>query len=227
MSGAVRFVVAAAIVALFGGFLLSGVLTTQPSDEAVPAAVTASPLPTTTDDLLSGMVTEEVEPGVLRIVNDGYRDLWHRDKGFEYGRSDAVIVGATGAVWRITPDHRLFRLGEEAEWSYRPRRTGGGRASATPRRVPMAGSGPSRWEASACSMVGRGTTDGMCCDPWAVAVGGDGTVWALGDEGLMWTLPGGEGFATSDWADVYDGEALGLAVTDDGEAWLLGISHGG
>ncbi len=52
------------------------------------------------------------------------------------------------------------------------------------------------------------TDGGMRCDPWAVAVGGDGTVWALGDEGLMWTLPGGEGFATSDWADVYDGEAL-------------------
>ncbi len=45
--------------------------------------MTASPSPMTTDELLSGMVTEEVEPGVLRIVNDGYRDLWHRDMGFE------------------------------------------------------------------------------------------------------------------------------------------------
>ena len=30
----------------------------------------------------------------------------------------------------------------------------------------------------------------------------------------------------SEWAEVYDGEALELAATDDGEAWLLGISDG-
>ena len=37
MFSATKFVVAGAIVALFGGFLLAGVLT-QPSDESVPAA---------------------------------------------------------------------------------------------------------------------------------------------------------------------------------------------
>ena len=37
MFSATKFVVAGAIVALFGGFLLSGVLTQQPSDEQLPA----------------------------------------------------------------------------------------------------------------------------------------------------------------------------------------------
>ena len=29
----------------------------------------------TTEELLSGVVTKEVEPGVFRVVNDGVRDL--------------------------------------------------------------------------------------------------------------------------------------------------------
>ena len=36
----------------------------------------------TTDELLSGMVTEEVEPGVLRVVNDGVRDLSYPEAAF-------------------------------------------------------------------------------------------------------------------------------------------------
>ena len=99
-----------------GVAVISGVLVMA---SAIGVAALDASDPTTTDELLSGMVIEEVEPGVLRIVNDGYRDLWHRDnKGLEDGQSDAVSVGATGAVWRITPDHRLFRLGGEAEWTY-------------------------------------------------------------------------------------------------------------
>ena len=43
MSSVVEFIAAAAIVALFGGFLLAGVLTTQPSEEPVPAAASGGP----------------------------------------------------------------------------------------------------------------------------------------------------------------------------------------
>ena len=46
---ALRFVAAAAIVALFGGFLLAGVLSTQPDGEAPPAAVAESPAPKATE----------------------------------------------------------------------------------------------------------------------------------------------------------------------------------
>ena len=45
MFSAVKFVAAAAIVALFGGFLLAGILTTQQDGEVLPAAVTESPSP--------------------------------------------------------------------------------------------------------------------------------------------------------------------------------------
>jgi hypothetical protein len=46
MFSATKFVVAGAIVALFGGFLLAGVLTPQRSDERVPAAASPSSTPT-------------------------------------------------------------------------------------------------------------------------------------------------------------------------------------
>ncbi len=53
MFAALKFIAAAAIVALFGGFLLAGVLTTPQGDEMAPAAVTDSPSPVTaTSELL-------------------------------------------------------------------------------------------------------------------------------------------------------------------------------
>jgi hypothetical protein len=75
----------------------------------VPAAVTESPSPMTSEELLSGMVTEEVEPGIYRVINDGVRDLMVADR---------IVVGDDGSVW-ATRDHEgpygrgLFRLGDE------------------------------------------------------------------------------------------------------------------
>ncbi len=223
---ALKFVVAASIVALFGGFLLMGILTAQPRDDAAPAAVTESPSLMTTDDLLSGMVTEEVEPGVFRIVNDGYRDLAHPEWALPAYSSllhDAVIVGGARAVWRVAPHRPLLRLGEAEEWSYDPDLLESG-------QVAAAGPDGRLWTVSSEGRLrvfdsGSWTDEhGIASDVGAVAVGGDGTVWALGDRGLMWTFAGGD-WESSDWADVYDGEAIELAATDDGEAWLLGISH--
>jgi len=79
MFSATKFVVAGAIVALFGGFLLSGILT-QPSKEPLPpaaASASSSPEADTSEqsvrsDLLPGvdLVTEEVEPGVFQVLSD-------------------------------------------------------------------------------------------------------------------------------------------------------------
>jgi len=118
MFSATKFVVAGAIVALFGGFLLSGVLTQQPSDEPLPPAAesalatteaepsdaaTSGPEPTTEEqaadttspDLLPGvdLVTEEVEPGVYRVVSDGVRELeWPATQ------DTSLIAGLDGSV---------------------------------------------------------------------------------------------------------------------------------
>jgi|GEM_PF-2354849 len=50
MFSAVKFIAAAVIVALFGGFLLAGILTTPQGDELAPAAVTESPSPMATEE---------------------------------------------------------------------------------------------------------------------------------------------------------------------------------
>ena len=92
MVSALKFIVAAAIVALFGGLLLITITPVPRSDEMAPAAVTASPSPMTTDELLSGMVTEEVEPGVFRVDHDGVRDLASADY-------ESVFVGQDGSIW--------------------------------------------------------------------------------------------------------------------------------
>ena len=144
MLTATKFVVAGAVVALFGGYLLSGVLT-QPNDEPLPpaaASASASSSPGATNapeqsvrsDLLAGvdLVTEEVEPGVYRVLGDGVRDLTRTfgredDRaGWALGRSPDVltgqiVAGLDGSVWLTWPDG-LFRLGQDATHAwYRPK----------------------------------------------------------------------------------------------------------
>ena len=120
MFSALKLIAAGVIVALFGGFLLAGVLTSQQSDEVLPAAVSASPTteatseptkaPTTSvrTDILPGvaLTVEEVEPGVLRVVSDGVRDTTSKD-------NMGVEVGRDSAVWLIQREH-FSRLGTEA-----------------------------------------------------------------------------------------------------------------
>ena len=117
MFSATKLLVAGAIVALFGGFLLTGILTMPQEEEAAPAAVTASPTaqsepdevteppdpqpsPMTTEELLSGMVTEEVEPGVYRVVHDGVRDLTpYLTSMMQTVASPGILAGDDGSVW--------------------------------------------------------------------------------------------------------------------------------
>ena len=73
-------------------------------DEVAPAAVTESPSPMTTEELLSGMVTEEVEPGVFRVVNDGVRDLSYPVGGW----------GDPGFMVDVTPDGSVWLSGDAA-----------------------------------------------------------------------------------------------------------------
>ena len=120
MFSATKFLVAGAIVALFGGVLLTGVLRQQPSDESLPpAAVSASALlsPEATSDpapdqsvrsdVLPGvdLQVEQVQPGVYRVLSDGSRSV--------QGRS--VVVSSTGDVWLLrgsSGNWNIVRLGD-------------------------------------------------------------------------------------------------------------------
>ena len=53
------------------------------------------------------MVTEEIEPGVFRVVNDGVRDLANAN-------NTDIVAGLDGGIWLLRP-RRFFRLGDD-EW---------------------------------------------------------------------------------------------------------------
>lgn len=226
---ATKFVVAASIVALFGGLLLAGVMT-EPIEKAVPAL---SPSPATTPDRLrampspsAGLVTEPVAPGVVRVLSDGAgHDL------ASLGVDD-IAVGADGAVW-MTASSGLFRLGQPGMAPVR--------GDPSYRNLTVANDGtvwagvgdPSsydgeRWSSSP-GYVAR----------WAVRP--DGTVWGVRPDANYFSEEGREppGFVLSRIEDgrwttvdlvgwprraIGDGSAPygpGLVATADGSLWLI------
>ncbi len=216
MFSALKFIAAAVIVALFGGFLLAGVLTTPQGNDMAPAAVTESPAPTMTDELLSGMVTEEVEPGVLHILNDGVRDLAHLAR--ESRRQDLVMVDGAGAVWYIVGDERYFRLGAEEEWPI-------GQGTDL-RLMDIVDGRLVTGSDDLTDLLGpRSATPevlGLDGGVSAIEVQADGTLWLLRDGGSLVRVSLGGIAEAFSWKDVHDGLVGGLAVTPDGDAWLMG-----
>ena len=119
MLSALKFIAAGVIVALFGGFLLAGVLTTPQGDEVAPAAVTDSPEravtseptevpdPSVRTDILPGvaLTVEEVEPSVFRVVDDGVRDLTSVD-------AEDIAAGYDGGI-RLLREDDFIRLGSD------------------------------------------------------------------------------------------------------------------
>jgi hypothetical protein len=68
------------------------------------------PFPEQRPALLDGMVTEEVDPGVFRVVNDGVRDLSPTD-------AVDVVAGYDGGIWLLR-EQGFLRLGSDGvhEW---------------------------------------------------------------------------------------------------------------
>ena len=121
---ALKFIAASVIVALFGGFLMVGVFTTQQGDEVSPAAPSASLAPTGIDILTpsSGATTELVADGdgVLwalevpgRLVRfDPDTDtttMWTIADDVAFGQVASIAPSPRGGVWLAGPDAvRLF-----------------------------------------------------------------------------------------------------------------------
>ena len=97
MFSALKFMAAAAIVALFGGFLLAGILTTQ-QEESAPAAVTESPSPTANE-------APAFPTGTFVEADSGYSPrLIFRDDG-TFQRS---IIGTHSADGTYSVDGDLY-----------------------------------------------------------------------------------------------------------------------
>ena len=240
MFSALKFITAGVIVALFGGFLLAGILTTEQEGEVLPAAVTQSPPPMTTEELLSGMVTEEVEPGVVRVLNDGVRDLSSSDTGYP---GHSVDVTPDGSVWLSGPD-AMYRLGDEVMFRG---------ADPWPPYKELAPDG-SLWafgevvdfNDAIFSFDGEGWTERATKTDdtlhfGALAVGPDGTVWVAASDqdkycpdtesadcngtDLLRLEDDGSLTVIDDWGVLYAGDVAydELAVSPDGDVWLVGM----
>jgi hypothetical protein len=202
------------------------------------------PLPKQLPALLEGMVTEEVEPGVLRVVNDGVRDL-SQPAGAYSGFT--VDVAPDGSVWLSSIDGRqeLFRLGDEPVFEFPSP------LSRWPPYLEVAPDG-SLWGIGAVpgnregifSFDAEGWTMRAIANDFAaaLAIGSDGTAWVVGNNAsldcpdvqgdcshtvLMRLEDDGSLTAVEDWADVYAGDvsAYEVAVSPDGDVWLIGAGR--
>ena len=202
MFSAVKFITAAAIVALFGGFLLAGVLTTPQEGEVLPAAVTESPEPEATTapkeptlppdpsvrtDILPGvaLTVEEVEPGVLWVVNDGKSDFaFPVDPEVPYD----IVAGHDGGIYVLEPGH-YARLGE-----------GGGSAGGH-----------------------KGFDWNFVTVPSDVEVAPDGTIWAAFG-GRLYSTRWGSGYETRHLPTTGPEP---IEVTSDGTVWAVWLDDSG
>jgi len=244
MFSATKFVVAGVIVALFGGFLLSGVLT-QPSEEQLPAvgaSASAEAEPSeaattesesspddTTTDLLPGvdLVTEEVEEGVYRVLSDGAgHDLVAEPPAL-------VTVAPDGSIWLVRtsdddPEPRpvagvdaLYRLGQAGKHPFESSREWWSDLAVDTDGVAWVTIGAD---------LGKGATLGTFdASTWASPTWPDGSAGVAGIEatadGAVWvTQPVDDGPGPR-VARIIDGEWTVLPALDDPA--LAGSYHGG
>ena len=197
--------------------------------------------PTTTGELLEGMVTEEVETGVHRVLDDGVRDPTLKVAGYP---GATVDVTPDGGVWLAGAEggQGVFRLGKERVFEDRVNFY---------REVAPDGSlwgigEASDSESGIYSFDGEGwtlraTTNDDEIQSWSLAVGPDGTVWLTAMDrakhcpdtesgdcfGTVLLRVEADGSVTTvaDWAEVYDGDVAAdeVAVSPAGDVWLIGM----
>jgi len=243
MFSATKFVVAGAIVALFGGFLLTGVLTQPPSDEPLPPAAasasatteaepsdaaTSEPEPTTEEqaadttspDLLPGvdLFTEEVEPGVYRVVSDGVRELeWPatQDTSLIAGLDGSVLVAENPGKGQDRGCHgrcTAIRLGapKTIKWSKEP-------------LGPPGRKGSEDWALSPVGIAADGTTYARVWRPGngvADLRSWNGSDWEIlrkrNNGGVHWTWFDENGDLWAEWTASSDNGVRTGRLTADG-----------
>ena len=101
MFSATKLALAGVVTAALGALLVIGVAP-APQRELTPVAASPSP---SSQASLPGLVTEVVEPGVLRIVrDDAGHDLDARHPDFRLDL-DGLTIGSDGTIWIISSAH--------------------------------------------------------------------------------------------------------------------------
>jgi hypothetical protein len=199
---------------------------------AVGAAAAVAKTSTSTQESLSGLVTEEVEPGVLRIVDDGVRELTSVEVL-------DIVAGYDGGIYLLGTEG-FFRLGSEGSHAWP------GESSAYEGRIFEVAPDGAAWIVAPLYPLIPGTRSGTALrsadgDEWAaqpcptdscvgVTVAPDGKVWASwADEGGTWRVGhlGAVGWEPLDGHIPAGFEPSGfthLYATDTGE--LYGTAEG-
>ncbi len=198
--------------------------------------------------LHAGFVTEDTEPGVRRVVNDGIRDIEIPDTGTP---NSWLSVGADGQVWVVgesaEPGESIgYRVGHEDEIDW-------GALDITPWTLEVAPDGTlwgARWSGArggdldvVSSLSAGRWVDRMALDErdyvLAFGVTPDGEAWATvsdqstcpddsagpGCVGYSVAVSGASGSQLADgWQEVFGGELAPHApvVDFDGNVWLAG-----
>jgi len=240
MFNALKYVAAGVIVALFGGFLLAGMFTTQPVDEMAPAAATESPsttaeatveptdAPTTSvrTDILPGvtLTVEEVEPGVFHVLGDGVRDL-------HSGPATDIVAGHDDGIWLLRKN-RFFRLGADVAQAWptegSPKRTEFEVAPDGTVWVIQADSAADEWSNGILlSSADEGWSDDASTptDAFDVEIAPDGTIWASwgADADAEVGYLGPTGWQALDLGEERSGA---IFVTDAGDLFGIGCGYG-
>jgi hypothetical protein len=166
----------AAGLATVAMLMVDTVAATAQSTLPADAAVTVDPLPGVT------LQTEQVETGVLRVVNDGVRDL-SRPTGGDYDPQSVptnLVAGLDGSVWIMGPDE-FYRIGDPHTYpaSEETPNGHGQKAGVAPDGTLWALVGSTLQSFDAGTWTGRKEkVDGFDMQP-------DGTVWASSADGLV------------------------------------------
>ena len=190
-----------------------------------PAAVTASPSPVTTEELLSGMVTEEVEPGVLRIRGRCHQAPRCARPGHQSHRQGLAVQGPrhvrARAGGRRDPVSTASSRGPGPTWPSRPSGILWAKRDAHQDEGTLASFDGQGWTEHSLpdgSPIGaiEAMPDGAVLVTEHVEDGPGPLVARLDDDG--WTmLPT---LDDPDLAGSYRGEAGYLAAAPDGSVWL-------
>lgn len=236
MSTATRLIVVTAIVSLGTGVLLLSTGGPSPVPVASPSPTPATPF--------AGWVTEEVEPGVVRVLSDGIRDV---SPAGDQDRHE-LAIGTDGSIWlsvtskveaRTEQTGTLVRLGDPAAYPVDgiPNSRDYGELDL---RVDPDGSPRALTDAGLMHLDEDGwfIVDGSPKGPYDIAL--DGTVWqaskwpyrkegGIVDIARRWTGSGWEAHpidvdlaaALGVDADVIAGvQVKGYSAAPDGSVWV-------
>ena len=175
----------------------------------------------TTDELLALAVTEEVEPGVFRVVDDGLGPL---DYPVDWEVPYDIVAGHDGGIYVLEPGH-YTRLGSGP---YRGTHKGfdWDLEDAFPSDVGVAPDG-TVWAVFGGRLYSTPWGSGhetrhlpTMVGPEPIEVTSDGTVWAVwrDDSGTVFGYLGADGWTmVGEWP--FDGGYL--RVSDRGEVWAV------